>query len=84
MTTTALTEYPGLEAKAQKMFEIPYAELTPNLQEAVRSSVRRDASESMLWALSRIIEDLPAQRNWLDPDVERIARYSIQKARGEL
>ena len=51
MTTTTATEYPGLEAKAQKVFEIPYAELSFGCQAAVRKKVAHDAAEDMLAAL---------------------------------
>jgi len=49
--TTALTEYPGLEAKAQKVFDMPYSELALHLQKAVRSLVAKDAAGEMLAAL---------------------------------
>ena len=49
--TTALTEYPGLEAKAQKVFDMPYSELALHFQKAVRSLVAKEAAEEMLDAL---------------------------------
>ena len=49
--TTTLTEYPGLEAKAQQLFEIPYGELSHKLKASVRNSVMRDAADSMHKAL---------------------------------
>ena len=49
--TTALTEYPGLEAKAQKVFSIPFAELAPHLQKSIRKEVMQDAAEEMHKAL---------------------------------
>jgi len=52
--TTALTEYPGLEAKAQQLFEISYAELGPRLQKCVRSKVVQEAAEAMLEALTAV------------------------------
>ena len=51
--TTALTEYLGLEAKAQKVFDMPYSELALHFQKAVRSLVAKDAAEEMLEALKR-------------------------------
>ena len=51
IVTTALTEYPGLEAKAQQLFEISYAELGPRLQKCVRRKVMQEAAEEMLEAL---------------------------------
>ena len=51
--TTALTEYPGLEAKAQQLFELPFNELSPAFQAVVRKKVAHDAAEEMLEALKR-------------------------------
>jgi len=59
--TTALTEYPGLEAKAQKVFDMPYSELALHFQKAVRSLVAKDAAEEMLESLKFAQEILKDQ-----------------------
>ncbi len=41
------------------------------------------AAPELLWALQQIIQDLPSRRDWLDPDVENVARAAIRKAKGE-
>lgn len=41
------------------------------------------ASPELLFALSQIVSELPAKRDWLNPDIERIARAAIAKATGE-
>lgn len=33
--------------------------------------------------LERIVADLPAKRDWLDPDIERAARAALQEKRNE-
>lgn len=48
MTTQVIA--PGLEAKAQSAFELPYAELTPHFQAVVRHMVVKDAAEWLLEA----------------------------------
>jgi hypothetical protein len=35
---------------------------------------------SLLYALQQIIGDLPANRDWLDPNIERMAKDAIAKA----
>jgi hypothetical protein len=39
------------------------------------------ASPELLWSLERIIEALPKNKDWLDPDVEKVARDAIRKAK---
>lgn len=34
-------------------------------------------------ALSRIVDDLPSNRDWLDPTLEAMARAALKAARGE-
>lgn len=41
------------------------------------------AAPELLEALKRIVEDLPAKRDWLDPAVERAAKEAIRKAKSE-
>jgi len=48
--------------------------------------VRPNASEAapeLLFALEQILGDLPSKRDWLNPDIEKIARTAIQRAKGE-
>lgn len=33
----------------------------------------------LLWALKRIMQDLPRRRDWLDPEVEQIAKETLAK-----
>lgn len=40
------------------------------------------AAPELLEALEQIIGDLPSRRDWLDPEVENVAREAIRKARG--
>ncbi len=40
------------------------------------------SAPELLFALSQIIADLPAKRDWLDPDLERIAKEAILKSTG--
>lgn len=77
---------PRLEAKALKTFDIPYAELSPHLQEVVRKRVLRDAAEDMLAALKALIE-YPAVREVLAPrdslgSLMAFAEKAIAKAEG--
>lgn len=53
--TTQQATAPGLEAKAQRIYEIPYAELSSHLQKATRKRVAQDAAEDMLEALRGLI-----------------------------
>ena len=41
------------------------------------------AAPDMYEALRAIISDLPSNRDWLDPVVERAAKDALKKARGE-
>lgn len=41
------------------------------------------AAPDLYEALRAIISDLPAKRDWLDPNSERYARIILAKARGE-
>ena len=41
------------------------------------------AAPDMYEALRAIITDLPSNRDWLDPVVERAAKAALKKARGE-
>lgn len=75
---------PGLEAKAQLLFEIPYAELTKHLQKIVRAQVMKDVAEDLLYYLKRMVQDLPSNRNWLDPLIEAGAKDAIERAEGKL
>lgn len=40
------------------------------------------AAPDLLWALEQIVQDIPAERDWLHPDLEKMAREAIRKARG--
>ena len=84
--TTALTEYPGLEAKAQQLFEISYAELGPRLQKCVRSKVVQEAALELLEALKAVITH-PSVIELLAPEdslgsLKALARDAIAKAEG--
>ena len=57
--TTALTEYPGLEAKAQEVFGIPFEALPSHLQLAVRRKVKHDAAEDMFTTLQAVVDAIP-------------------------
>lgn len=41
------------------------------------------AAPDMYEALRAIINDLPSNRDWLDPTLERVAKDALKKARGE-
>lgn len=41
------------------------------------------AAPDLLFALERILADLPTNRDWLDPAVEKFARAAVAKAKGE-
>jgi hypothetical protein len=41
------------------------------------------AAPDLLRILSRIIDDLPAKRDWLDPDLEKTAKEIIARLKGE-
>jgi len=51
MTTTTATEHPGLEAKAQEVFGVSYAEMGRRNQAVLRAMVERDAAADLLKAL---------------------------------
>ena len=59
-----------------------------NLEEYQRQRVREDVLMlfditgyfEIVEALKRIIDDLPQNRDWLDPMVERIAKEALRKA----
>lgn len=40
------------------------------------------AAPDLRYVLSRILEDLPVRRDWLDPDIEKMGRDAIAKADG--
>lgn len=40
------------------------------------------AAPELLSALSQIISDLPSKRDWLNPDLEKMAKAAIAKAKG--
>ena len=87
MTTTTATEYPGLEAKAQKIFDMPYSELALHFQKAVRSLVAKDAAEEMLEALKDMVT-IAQQDDWHNALTGRqvsldAAEKAIKKASGQ-
>lgn len=41
------------------------------------------AAPELLFALDRILRELPQRRDWLDPVTEKIVNAAIAKARGE-
>ena len=41
------------------------------------------AAPELYEALRSIINDLPSNRDWLDPTIERVAKDALKKARGE-
>lgn len=42
-----------------------------------------EAAPELLFALEQILGDLPSKRDWMNPDIEKIARTAIQRAKGE-
>jgi hypothetical protein len=40
------------------------------------------AAPTLLYALKQILQDLPVNRDWLDPRVEQIARLAVSQAEG--
>ena len=52
----------------------------PSSQEHNAHLIR--SAPELLEALEQIIGDLPSRRDWLDPEVENVAREAIRKARG--
>lgn len=72
--TTQQATAPGLEAKAQLLFEIPYAELSPKFQGFIRIQVTKDAAVDMLEALKELLE-----REWQDDD----GSPTLETARGK-
>jgi hypothetical protein len=55
-----------------------------DMDEAFANARLISAAPNLLWVIERIIEDLPINKDWLDPAVEREARAAIKKAKGEL
>lgn len=51
-------EFPGLEQLSQKIFQIPYADLTPNLKRCIRSKAAQAAAGDILEALKALMDDL--------------------------
>lgn len=45
------------------------------------SLMRDELFEKLVFALNGIVRDLPANKDWLDPDLEAIARQAIESAR---
>ena len=41
------------------------------------------ASPDMYYALTQIMADLPSNKDWLDPVIEKMANEALKKARGE-
>jgi hypothetical protein len=48
-------EFPGLDSISRKVFDVSYADATPNLREHVRIIAKRDAAEAMYQQLQKII-----------------------------
>lgn len=36
---------------------------------------------SLMWVLKRIVEDLPRNKDWLDPHIEDMARYIVAESK---
>ena len=54
----------------------------PELLTAARRAVElEETALSLARILERILDDIPARRDWLDPDLERVAREVINNAR---
>lgn len=41
------------------------------------------AAPELLLALKQIVGELPSKRDWLNPEIERLARAAIAKAEGK-
>lgn len=52
-------------------------------EEFVANAHLISAAPDMYEALRALITDLPSNRDWLDPVVERAAKDALKKARGE-
>ena len=53
-----------------------------NCHEIAAEIVRRwNAHEGLRNALQNIMDDLPSKRDWLDPDVEKLAREALAEAK---
>lgn len=78
--TTQQATAPGLEAKAQKTFDVPYAELTPRLQGVVRKRVIKDAAEDLLKAAKFLIEFIEANDEFAIMQMEDALAYLAAKS----
>lgn len=85
------SEFPGLEQISQKIFQIPYVDLTPNLKRCIRSKAAEAAAGDMLTTLKSTEQTIVAMCGepptmWLE--VSRIhealisIRAAIAKAEG--
>ena len=61
--------------------DVPVEDLRRLLAAARRSRELEEAALSLARILERILDDIPARRDWLDPDLERVAREVINNAR---
>lgn len=75
---TVVTADGEVFAQAHSMISdgaLPSSERVRVRRERAREIARRwNAHEGLEFALRRIVEDLPTRRDWLDPEVEKLAR----------
>jgi hypothetical protein len=62
--------------------DVPLALVTDLGGEEIGNGHLMAAAADMRWAMGRLIAELPAKRDWLDPDLERFAKLAIAKADG--
>jgi hypothetical protein len=55
----------------------------PPYEQSGENAKAMAAAPDLLRILSRIIDDLPTKRDWLDPDLEKQAKEIIARLRGD-
>jgi len=69
------------ERKIKDEIREAYKQTYPNIIFTLTNNLQRkdETIERLLYVLKRIINDLPTNRDWLDPDLEKEAREIIKE-----
>ena len=73
-------EFPGLDTISRKVFDVSYADATPNLREHVRIIAKRDAAEQLYDALMEAVQYIPCTCSALPTfNMENCQRTKVTK-----
>lgn len=83
MTRAELNELETLFIERSDSLDASSYDIPELIAQAREALELREAAMSLARILERILDDIPIRRDWLDPELERVARDVIQNARAK-